>query len=122
MTDPAHRRRHSFADYLDVEERSPAVKHEFVDGEIFANPTVVIEVLSPGTEAYDRNEKRGFYQQLASLRACVLVAQDRRRVELWSRAGDGWTHAVFGAGATVPLAAIGAALDVDELYAIAGVA
>ena len=36
MTNVAHRRRYTFSDYLDVEELSPAVKHEFVDGEIFA--------------------------------------------------------------------------------------
>jgi len=38
------------------------------------NPSVIVEVLSPSTEAYDRGEKREHYQQIASLREYVLVA------------------------------------------------
>jgi Uma2 family endonuclease len=189
MTSLAHRRRNTFADYLEVEEMSPAVKHEFVDGEIFAmaggtvehsslattvsgllfahlrggpcrahssdlririreanvstyadavvvcepvdrdpdspthvtNPRVVVEVLSPSTEDYDRNEKRLFCQMLPSLQEYVLVAQDRRRVEVWRREAAGWAYAVFDAGTRAELPSIRFTLDVDELYEAAGV-
>lgn len=86
------------------------------------NPTVVVEVLSPSTEAYDREDKRVAYQRLGSLREYVLVAQDRRRVEVWRREGDRWVHEVHEAGAVARLPSIELALDVDELYEIAGVA
>ena len=45
------------------------------------NPTVIIEVLSPLTEAYDRGKKFGHYRRLASLKEYVLVAQDQMLVE-----------------------------------------
>ena len=45
------------------------------------NPTLVIEVLSPSTEVYDRGEKFAHYQELTSLREYILVSQDRIRVE-----------------------------------------
>ena len=45
------------------------------------NPTLVIEVLSPSTETYDRGEKFAHYQELASLREYLLVSQDRIHVE-----------------------------------------
>lgn len=45
------------------------------------NPQLIVEVLSPSTEAYDRGDKFLFYQRLASLTDYVLVAADRMRVE-----------------------------------------
>ncbi len=87
------------------------------------NPTVVFEVLSPGTVDYDRGEKREHYQRIETLRAYVLVAQDKLRVELWSRVdpSGAWAHAAFGSGEQVPLPAIGCRIDVDELYRAAGI-
>jgi Uma2 family endonuclease len=86
------------------------------------NPTLIVEVLSPGTEAYDRGEKREHYQQLASLRDYVLVAQSRRRVELFTRTVSGeWQHSVHVSGDIVVLPSIDCRVDVDELYTAAGV-
>ncbi len=50
------------------------------------NPTVIIEVLSPSTELYDRSTKFAHYQQILSLQDYVLVAQDKAYVECFSRA------------------------------------
>jgi Uma2 family endonuclease len=84
------------------------------------NPRVIIEVLSPTTERYDREQKRLYYQQLDSLCEYVLVAQDRRRVEVWQRSADaGWTHTIHGSGTRAPLPSINYMLDVDELYDLA---
>ena len=49
------------------------------------NPTVLIEVLSPSTAAYDRGEKFASYQKLDSLCEYVLISQDRVRVEYYLR-------------------------------------
>lgn len=84
------------------------------------NPRVIVEVLSSTTERYDREQKRLYYQQLDSLREYVLVAQDRRRVELWQRVGDGWVYSVHESGGRAALTSIHYALDVDELYNLAG--
>lgn len=53
------------------------------------NPTVVIEVLSPSTEDFDRTEKFFAYQRLDSLREYLLVSQDKVRVEHFIRQPDG---------------------------------
>jgi Uma2 family endonuclease len=84
------------------------------------NPRIIVEVLSPTSERYDREQKRIYYQQLDSLREYVLIAQDRRRVEVWQRsAGGGWTHTIHDAGARAALPSIDYTLDVDELYDLA---
>lgn len=85
------------------------------------NPTVVVEVLSPSTEDYDRGEKREHYQRIPSLKHYVLVAQDRRRVEVFSRTADGgWEHRTHAAGDAVELATPKVAFAVDALYEAAG--
>jgi Uma2 family endonuclease len=93
-------------------QRDPADEHTIV------NPTLLLEVLSPSTEAYDRGEKLEHYKQIDSLRAAVLVAPDRQEVELWTRAADRpWVRAVLGPGAVVELAAIGARIELDAAFA-----
>ena len=52
------------------------------------NPIIVIEVLSPSTEAYDKGEKFRHYQELASLQEYILVSQDRVRVGTVSPSQD----------------------------------
>jgi Uma2 family endonuclease len=53
------------------------------------NPTVIIEVLSPSTEAYDRGQKFEYYRKLESLAEYVLVSQDKRHIEIFTRQNDG---------------------------------
>jgi len=84
------------------------------------NPTVLFEVLSPGTAEYDLGEKREHYQQISSLREYVAFAQDARRAEVWCRGEAGWSHVVLVAGQTVELRSIGCRVSVDALYADAG--
>ncbi|MBX3191919.1 MAG: Uma2 family endonuclease [Labilithrix sp.] len=85
------------------------------------NPAVLVEVLSPSTEDYDRGEKREHYARIESLREYVLVAQDRRRVEVFHRTeSSSWAHSVFEAGADVELPSLGLTFSVDELYEGAG--
>lgn len=85
------------------------------------NPTLLVEVLSPSTEEYDRGEKREHYQKLTSLRDYVLVAQSRRRVEVFSRAVSGeWEHRAYVSGEAVSLPSLDYSFDVDELYQAAG--
>lgn len=64
---------------------------EFFDAEVdtLLNPTVLIEVLSPTTESYDRGAKAEQYRRIPSLREHVLIAQDRPHVEVLIRQADG---------------------------------
>lgn len=55
------------------------------------NPTVIIEVLSPSTEAYDRGQQFGYYRQIPSLREYVLVAQHQPSIDHFlRRENDEW--------------------------------
>jgi Uma2 family endonuclease len=68
---------------------------EFLDEnqDVVTNPTVIIEILSPSTEAYDRGGKFAAYQQSASFQEYVLVAQDRIAVEHYiRREGNLWLY------------------------------
>ena len=53
------------------------------------NPTLIVEVLSPSTEAYDRGRKFEHYRSIESLREYLLVASDRLHADLYSRQPDG---------------------------------
>lgn len=55
------------------------------------NPTMIVEVLSPSTEAYHRGLKFEMYQSLASLREYLLIASERVRVDRYIRQpSDEW--------------------------------
>ena len=108
------------ATYPDVTVVCGALETDPENTSTVTNPTVIVEVLSPSTESYDRGEKLEHYRQVESLRECVLVAHDRRRIELWRRGPGGeWTRLVIEEG-TVDLDSIGCRLDVAELYRRAG--
>lgn len=184
MTEVAHRRQHTFHDYLQLEEAAN-VKHEYLDGEIFAmaggtprhaalamnvgtalnvqlrgkpcrvyssdlrvrvqatglatypdvsvvcgplehdpedentvtNPVVVVEVLSPSTQDYDRNEKALHFKQIPTLREIVLVGHSERHIEHWSRGVDGrWVMRELRTAGTVHLPSVDCAIDLDDVY------
>jgi Uma2 family endonuclease len=84
------------------------------------NPTVLVEVLSDSTEAYDRGEKRRHYQRIPALQEYLLVSPHAPCLELWRRNGEDWTHETFGPGDRVALGSIGCEIGVDDLYGSAG--
>lgn len=95
----------------------PRLADEHLD--TLLNPTVIIEVLSPSTEAYDRGTKFAHYRELPSLREYVLVSQTHAHVERFVRQDGGpeWTlSAVRGQGGTLTLTSIGCTLPLAELY------
>lgn len=108
------------ASYPDVTVVCGATETDPESGETVVNPTLIVEVLSPGTMEYDLGEKFQHYRQIPSLSAVVYVSQDRRRIELRERAGNEWKTTTAGGGAGVPLASIGCRLEVDPIYADAG--
>ena len=82
------------------------------------NPTVIMEILSPSTEAYDRGRKFRNYRKLASLREYVLVSQHMHHVErfLFQENGIwGFTDAE-GPDATIDLSSIGCVLTLADVY------
>jgi Uma2 family endonuclease len=85
--------------------------------DVVTNPSILVEVLSSTTEAYDRGLKWEGYQRLASLTDYLLVAQHEVRVEHYLRAPDrGWFYRTYGTRECLVLAG-GTQLDVDTIYA-----
>lgn len=92
---------------------------QFEDAELdtLLNPTVIVEVLSPSTEAVDRGDKFAAYRRLPSLQEYVLIAQDKPCVEHFLRQGERWLLTEFsGLNDIVPLPAIDCTLALRELY------
>ncbi|AKF10367.1 Uma2 family endonuclease [Sandaracinus amylolyticus] len=88
--------------------------------DVLLNPTVVIEVLSAGTEAFDRGEKFAAYRTITSMQSFVLISQDQQRVEIYTRGPEGVWSFREHRGGDVTLA-LGnertVALPIDALYA-----
>ena len=82
------------------------------------DPTVIIEVLSDSTEAYDRGEKFAHYRALESLTDYLLVAQDRPRIEHFVRQLDSrWLYSVTDRlDKQVEIATIDCVLPLAEVY------
>ncbi len=78
------------------------------DRSTIVNPRVLIEVLSPSTEHYDRTIKFDHYRTIDSAREYILVSQDQPRVERFVRGDDGrWTHDAYtGLDATLSLESV----------------
>ena len=79
-------------------------------------PKLIAEVLSRTTAHHDRSTKWLAYREIASLAHYLLVWQDVRRVELFSRRGSGWELVILDPPAMIEISALGASLDFDELY------
>ena len=82
------------------------------------NPTVLLEVLSPSTEKWDRGGKFDSYRQIDSLREYVMVSWDEPRVETFLRKEDGtWVFAAaVGLTAVAQLNSIRVELPLSEVY------
>ena len=82
------------------------------------NPTLIIEVLSPSTESYDRGEKFEQYRKLNSLQTYVLISQDKPLLEVFERqAGGRWLLSEYGGlDASAPLPNINCELQLVEVY------
>jgi len=90
-------------------------KHRLV-----TNPRVIVEVLSPTTEAYDRGAKFSLYRTLPSLQEYVLVSQDKAMIETFVRQADGRfvIAATFAnIDATAKLSSIDIQIALAEVYA-----
>lgn len=86
--------------------------------DVLINPGVIVEVLSPTTEAFDRGEKFARYKQIESFTNYVLIAQDAVRVEHHERQANGeWRQTTASDLAdTVVLASIGCELRLSDIY------
>jgi Uma2 family endonuclease len=64
------------------------------------SPLIVVEVLSPSTERYDRTEKFARYMLCPTLEVYILVSQDEQHIEVYRRL-MGWKQECFSTGQTI---------------------
>lgn len=89
------------------------------DTTLVRSPRIVVEVLSPSTEATDRGEKLAAYKACPTIQEIVLVNQFAPHVEIHRRdSEDGatWSYAVYDPGSTVELRSVDVFLSMDEIY------
>ncbi len=104
------------ATHPDVSVICGSLEHDPEDRNTVTNPVVIVEVLSPSTQRYDREEKAAHYRRIRSLASYVLISQEEQRLEVFSRNDDGsWTLREARSGA-VDLVAIGCRLSVEDVY------
>ncbi len=87
--------------------------------DILLNPTLIIEVLSESTSAYDRGDKSRDYRTLDSLRELLIIEQDQPLIECFVRqSNDTWTlSAIRGREASIELPSVACTLRTCEIYA-----
>ena len=104
------------ATHPDVSVICGSLERDPDDDNTATNPVVIVEVLSPSTRRYDREEKAAHYRRIPSLASYVLISQEEQRLEVFSRNGDGsWTLREARNGA-VDLPTIGCRLSVEDVY------
>ena len=81
-------------------------------------PSLIIQVLSESTAAFDRGHKFSCYRKLESLREYVLIDPDTMSVDCFrlDEASGHWVLYPFGAGDTVEFASIGFSVPIEALY------
>lgn len=76
-------------------------------GDTIRFPRLIVEVLSPNTEGYDRGDKFAFYRECPSLQEYLLINTRYPLIELFRRGKDElWTLHTFGPGDEVHLCSL----------------
>jgi Uma2 family endonuclease len=88
------------------------------DVDVLTNPTVIIEVLSRSTEAYDRGDKFTHYKSIPSFREYLLLAQHRPHItQFIKRHGGEWIHREYNdLNEVVKLTSMDCELSLSEVY------
>ena len=105
--------------YADLSALCGEAQFEEIGGvDALVNPQLIVEVLSPSTEAYDRGDKFTHYKSIPTLSEYLLVAQHRPHVtHLYKQAYGTWIHAEANdLAATLELTSLDCALPLNEIY------
>ena len=81
------------------------------------HPCLIVEVLSDGTEGFDRGDKFADYQELETLQEYVLISQKRKRVECFRRNAEGlWVLYSYTQGSEIHLTSVDFRTSMDTIY------
>jgi Uma2 family endonuclease len=88
---------------------------------VVAEPVIIVEVMSPSSEADDAGRKWFSYRKIPSLKHYLVFSQDQRVVQVHSRAGDLWRERFLSAGA-IELDDPPVRLEIEAIYAATAIA
>ena len=93
-------------------------KADLATDQMFRSPTLVVEVLSPSTQGYDRGQKFALYRRLESLKEFILVDPENRRVEAFRRTADNqWVLCDMSEADTLHAASLNLSVPMAEVFA-----
>jgi Uma2 family endonuclease len=81
------------------------------------NPVLIVEILSPTTEAFDRGDKFSGYKSILSFREYLLISQYRKLVTHFVKQSEKfWLQSEYREGETLSIESLECELNIDELY------
>lgn len=92
---------------------------ELIGGlEVLTNPTLIVEILSPTTEAFDRGDKFTHYKSIPNFREYLLIAQHRPHVGQYAKQSDTvWSYQEFNhLSASLYVSSVDCTLGLEELF------
>ncbi len=88
-----------------------------VDAQLVQFPCLIVEVLSPSTEAIDRGTKFAKYRRLKTLQEYILVQVEQPGVEIFRRNEQGkWVLSEYSLGEVLELKSVGVKIAIADLY------
>lgn len=92
-------------------------EQEMGQATVLKHPRLVVEVLSPATERYDRGKKFDYYRDCSSVQEYMLINVAYQQVEVYRREKQTlWSFEAFHPGQEVELVRLGCRFSVDEVY------
>lgn len=83
-------------------------------------PALIVEVLSPGTEAIDRREKVIAYRRIPSLHTYILAEQEKREITVYRRRPEGWETSILTGADMLQVPELEFSTTLDAIYARTG--
>ena len=94
-----------------------AQRNRHPDRDFIRHPSLIVEVLSPATEAFDRGAKFADYRTIDMLQEYVLVSCDRRYIECYRRKeGDVWELERYETETAIAFASVNLSVEMTEIY------
>jgi Uma2 family endonuclease len=91
--------------------------HDRSANNFITHPCLIVEVLSPSTEVYDRCDKFALYRPSPSLQEYVLVSTDRMHLDIHRQSAPGmWEFSSYSSGDTIELTSVNFSFEIDRVY------
>jgi Uma2 family endonuclease len=93
-------------------------KADLATDQVFVAPKLVVEILSPSTQAYDRSQKFALYRRIPALQEYLLIDPETRRVEAFRKSADGlWVFHDMSDGDALESPCIGVRISLVDVFA-----